>query len=122
MPSATATETRAERINRYVELNALNIVLRGGQKTRPVQELFSKVDVENIAGTLSGPVWEELWPGEDDDLSEECALADVRSYLLAAKLFERIADIAPREAAWYRELARLDLGEIMREQAKLAEA
>jgi hypothetical protein len=111
---ATATElTRADRIEHHSELEAIELVARGGVGNS-ADEFFQTFNFEDEGLGIRHELFAELWPddGPRGTGSEEFKLADARTLLLAAKLFEHLAEIGPGQASYYRDLAASRLAEI----------
>lgn len=123
MTTATVTMTRAEKIERWIELDALGCVARGGDfYAGTFHDLLTHVDSEWWAFYPSErtELFDDLWPVEEDTESDEHKLASARSALLAARLFERL--LVPVDAevtgtvlrrlplARIRDIARRDIG------------
>jgi hypothetical protein len=101
---ATTSCTRAEQIDRYVELAALEQIMTGGTVDGgPFQALIKLHDLDNLSTSLSGALFDEVWPADADGRkwsepeTDEFNDALIRSQLLAAKLFAVLAEHAPKE-------------------------
>jgi hypothetical protein len=70
MATTERTATRAELIDRYVELAALDYVASGGWGW-PTDDLFRLISLEDTAFERSDALAEELWPDEEGDRSPE---------------------------------------------------
>jgi hypothetical protein len=115
---ATATENRAEKIRRYIVLDLLDSVIRGGNNVA-TQDLLEPLDVQEI-GTLATESFWELWPEDLDDLEPlDFRLANVQAHLLAADMFDRLAVAAPPVADWYRRWATEELASLQEKEARL---
>jgi hypothetical protein len=98
--------TRTEKIDRWVELAALDLVAAGGWDW-PTDDLFTAFDIGDVAYERGDKLAGELWPdaaGERSMESEEYQDAYERVLLLAAQLFDRYAEFSAHEAGHCRGL------------------
>jgi hypothetical protein len=94
--------TRAEKIERFVELSAVNTLLAGGYRLE-LQEFFKAVPFDELMRDPSEALFADLWPDREE--GDEYQVAQARADLLVAKMFERLASIGQREARFFRSLA-----------------
>lgn len=124
--SREAVETRTAKIRRYVVLDAMDSLILGGPNNA-IHDLLGPYEAGSM-DSLASQTWEELWPldaelgdvpGSPDSL--EANLANIRGALLAADLFDRLVEIGPDAATWYRDYAANKLAHIQAVMTENAE-
>lgn len=103
-------EDRVAKIERYVQLAALDQFAGGG-----IDNAFDDlIGGDDVLGNGWYELTKELWPEEDGIDSDEHSIAFARSMLLAAQLFERAAEVGAEEAIRSRDIAAKELAKLGR--------
>lgn len=86
------TTTREQNVRRWVELNALSMVMQGGRGSDlAAAGYFTAISVEDEASGLNSTLFDELWPTGEDTQTVEAREAAAASVLLAAQVFDYFA-------------------------------